>query len=259
MASSPNGTPTEAARMRQSRGRRGAIVSLADNDGLAGVNLQFVGVPSAAGAEERVALVDSVVDDLESEKPLILPRAVSTRSLALIDDPDDTHLAKPTATPRSAAAAAAAGDPGKPKFTADSHFVVAGKTQRGPQHSFRDNLDFLRTDQYGSRAVGGQKPLDEALYWKIEAVDYLVPDTKQEEENERAYTPPKRNRRRLFLWVLYAILGVVTAVVIFYTLVICDFITKERAYATKKLLKKNEIGMAWLVWTGSSIVLCVIA
>ena len=137
-----------------------------------------------------------------------------------------------------------------------SHFVVAGKST-GPEHSFKDNLDFMKTEQYGSRAVGGKPPLDPKVYWSIEAVDYLIPDTKSEEKNQREYTPLIRNRRRMFLWFLYTMIAIVTAVVVFFALAVCDYIIKERSYATKKMLKKNKLVWAWVVWTGTSIVLCV--
>ena len=169
--------------------RRGGVVNLAD------INRMQSSMPA----------VHVVVRDLETP--------TSTRPLVF-------------KSPRSLAAMSAG------RWSADDEqapmVMMSGKTTSREEHSFRDNLEFMRTDQYGSRAVGGQKPQNEKVYWAVEAVDYLVPDTKQEEENERAYTPKKRNRRRLFLWVLYALLGVAVSVVIYSVLGICDFITAER-------------------------------
>ena len=137
--------------------------------------------------------------------------------------------------------------------------VVLLQKKTTETHMFKENLDFLNIEQSGSRAVGGQKPHNEKLYWTIESVDYLIPDSKQEESHQREYTPKMRSNRRLFVWVLYAIAATTTSIVILYTLSLCDLIQNERSYATKDLLKKNDLFMAWVVWTGSSMVLCLAA
>jgi H+/Cl- antiporter ClcA len=124
-------------------------------------------------------------------------------------------------------------------------------------HKFKNKVEFAQADPFGSRAVGGQKPSDEVLYGKIQSSDYLVPDTAAEEAYQRSFTPHMRNRRRLFVWVLYAWLGVSVAICILYTLGACDWILKKRVKATTKLLAKNDLTGAFIMWTGSSLVLCL--
>ena len=121
------------------------------------------------------------------------------------------------------------------------------------------NEEFARHEQGGSRAVGGSKPKDERLYGQIESADYLTPDTQQEEAYQRTFTPQMRTRRRLFIWGLYACLGVAVTMQIVYVLHACEYILKLRTKATGKLLGNEDYLGAWLLWTGSSMVLCLSA
>ena len=126
-------------------------------------------------------------------------------------------------------------------------------------HKFKEKVKFAQAEQFGSRAVGGHKPRDEVMYGQIQSSDYLIPDTAAEEAYQRTFTPTMRNRRRLFVWVLYLWLGVSVAVFILYTLNACDWILKKRVKATAKLLAKNDTLGAFLMWTGSSLALCLVS
>ena len=126
-------------------------------------------------------------------------------------------------------------------------------------HKFKEKVKFAQAEQFGSRAVGGHKPRDEVMYGQIQSTDYLIPDTAAEEAYQRTFTPTMRNRRRLFVWVLYLWLGVSVAVFILYTLNACDWILKKRVKATAKLLAKNDTLGAFLMWTGSSLALCLVS
>ena len=126
-------------------------------------------------------------------------------------------------------------------------------------HKFKDKVKFAKAKQFGGRAVGGDRPLNNELYRTVPSCDYLPPDTKQEEAYHRSFTPIMRTRRHLFIWVLYAFLAVVVAVVVLAVLAACDTIMKVRAEATEERLHRNELATAWMVWTGSSLVLCLIA
>ena len=126
-------------------------------------------------------------------------------------------------------------------------------------NKFKDKMKFAKADQFGGRAVGGHRPLNVELYRTVPSCDYLAPDTKQEEAYHRSFTPRLRTRRHLFIWLLYALLAVVVAVVVMVILATCDAIMKFRAEATEERLRKNGLAAAWLVWTGSSMVLCLAA
>ena len=130
----------------------------------------------------------------------------------------------------------------------------ARETQR-----FKEKLKFSEGDQFGSRAVGGQKPLDEGHYSLIQSSDYLPPDTAEEEAYHRSFTPAMRTRRHMFVWLLYAFLAVVVAVVVLASEHACAVILNARVEATKKLLLQNDLPAAWLVWTGSSLALCILS
>ena len=138
-------------------------------------------------------------------------------------------------------------------------------------------------------------PKDAKLYGKIQSSDYLVPDTKQEEAYQRSFTPTMRNRRRLYIWFMYGVLGIVVCLVILFVLYCCKKIEKTRVKWTKKQLDQiqehceasntdticilnagndtcTQVGgdgaceyiadhdsnlvMAWVIWTGTSMVLC---
>ncbi len=122
-----------------------------------------------------------------------------------------------------------------------------------------EETKFANAESFGSRAVGGIRPDDEKMFGKVESTDYLVPDTQQEEAYQRTFTPAMRTRRRIFIWGLYFCLGVSVAAIIVYILHACDAILKVRTTATEKLLNKNDLLGAWLMWTGSSLVLCLAA
>ena len=137
--------------------------------------------------------------------------------------------------------------------------AVAEDKKEGPSHKFQEKAQFSKAEQFGSRAVGGHEPTDAKLYSTIQSSDYLIPDSKQEEAYQRSFTPIARNRRRLFIWFLYAWIGLAVALVILAILGLCGMIEKQRVKATKKELLKDDLMMAWIVWTGSSMVLCLMA
>jgi hypothetical protein len=127
------------------------------------------------------------------------------------------------------------------------------------EDKFAERVQFASVEQFGSRSVGGHRPDDEKEYGKIESYDYLVPDTKEEESHQRTFTPIMRTRRRLFIWGLYAWLAVCVASAIILILHSCDLILKERVKATDKMLAKGDLLGAWAVWTGTSLILALVA
>ena len=131
--------------------------------------------------------------------------------------------------------------------------------QKNDARNFENDTSFAKAEQFGSRAVGGHKPHDEVMYGSIESSDYLVPDTKEEEAHQRTFTPGMRTRRRLFIWGLYGWLAVCVAASIVFILHACDGILKVRVKHTDKMLAKNNFLGAWLVWTGSSLALVLVA
>ena len=134
----------------------------------------------------------------------------------------------------------------------------AHEVQEEKQHH-QENVEFARHDMFGSRAVGGIRPDDEVLYGEVQSTDYLTPDTQQEESFQRTFTPIMRTRRRLYIWGLYLCLGVAVAVEIVVILHLCDLIQKQRVKYTDQMLQKEEMLLAWCIWTGSSMALCMIA
>jgi chloride channel 7 len=123
---------------------------------------------------------------------------------------------------------------------------------------------------YGSRSVGGKKPRDADVYNTIESIDYTIPDTAEEAHFARQMSQTdnacggrccrnKLTQRRFVLWVLYTLIGAVVSMVIGLILVICSSIEALRVDSTKAHLKAGEVGSAWLAWTGSSLILCLIA
>ena len=113
--------------------------------------------------------------------------------------------------------------------------------------------------QAGSRMVGGKMPRNEASYNSMESINYTVPDTKREEASMMALKPNARHFRAHFLWFLYGAVGIAVSIVVLGALGLTDWILKKRAYATKNQLASNNLVMAWLVWTGSSLGLCAVA
>lgn len=124
---------------------------------------------------------------------------------------------------------------------------------------FKWKLNFLNSQQKGSRAVGGKRPHNEAIYSSMEAVSYLVPDTKFEEIHFRQMDPGVRAFRAHFLWLMYGAIGLAVSIMVLVTLALTGWIEKKRAYATKDFLAEDNLGMAWLTWTGSSLALCLVA
>lgn len=86
-----------------------------------------------------------------------------------------------------------------------------------------------------------------------------MPDTKEEESHQRTFTPAMRNRRRLFIWGLYAWLAVCVSAAIVLILHTCDLILKERVKATNKPLQRDDLLGAWCIWTGTSLVLVLVS
>ena len=139
------------------------------------------------------------------------------------------------------------------------HDAPAGKEEKPATHKFKENIEFGNAEQFGSRAVGGHPPHDEKAYAACQSSDYLVADTKHEEAYQRSFTPSMRNHRRIFIWSLYGWLGLSVAVVILVVLGACEIILKQRVKATQTFLEKDDLVMAWAVWTGSSLGLCLLA
>lgn len=136
------------------------------------------------------------------------------------------------------------------KFNARKHAV---------KNRFQWKLAFMDSEQKGSRAVGGKRPHNEDTYKAMEAVSYLVPDTKFEEVHFREMDPATRSFRQHFLWLVYGMIGIAVASMVLLTLTLTGWIEKKRAYATKGFLEKDDMFMAWLTWTGSSLALCLVA
>eukprot|EP01046_Picozoa_sp_COSAG06_P002753 COSAG06_NODE_100_length_24132_cov_93.237507_14_plen_1117_part_00 len=126
-------------------------------------------------------------------------------------------------------------------------------------NNYADSVQFAEAEAFGSRAVGGHRPDDEIMYGTIESTDYLVPDTKEEERFQHSYTPAMRKHRALMIWWLYGCLALTTATVVVYVLMSCDIVLKLRVKATGNMLASGDLFGAWLVWTGSSLGLCLIA
>ena len=70
---------------------------------------------------------------------------------------------------------------------------------------------YMRQSQNGSRMVGGKRPTNLDKYLKFESTSYITPDTITEEAVFMRMTKDLWSRRRAFLWVLYAIIGISVA------------------------------------------------
>ena len=119
---------------------------------------------------------------------------------------------------------------------------------------------------YGGRSVGGKKPRDVELYSKIEAIDFTVHDTVEESmlarmmiQNDPKCCCSRMAQRRVQLWVMYTLIGAAVALIIGLILWICGQIEGMRISAVKDILKTGDVAGAWLSWTGSSLILCLIA
>ena len=120
---------------------------------------------------------------------------------------------------------------------------------------------------FGSRNVGGQMPTNQKLYDSIESFDYSYKDTVEGALMARVLARPdplfkccsRGCSRRAVMWSLYAMIGVTVSLLVTGVLAIESQILKLRVYAAKDLLAAGDLGLAWLSWTGSSLVLCLIA
>ena len=101
--------------------------------------------------------------------------------------------------------------------------------------------------------VGGKKPLHNDVYQAYESVSYIIPDTAAQEAQFMHMGHVAHQRRRLFLWVRYAITGIMVSCVISGALRICHEIEYARVKTTKYLLDDNNISSAWLFWVGTSL------
>jgi hypothetical protein len=98
---------------------------------------------------------------------------------------------------------------------------------------------------FGSRAVGGQKPVDTKAYNSIESIDFTIPDTfdmKKEVhhmDKERKVCCCKVDRKGLrlgFLWFVYFVIGVIVSMYISLIIFVEDLILSVRVDATKSSL-----------------------
>jgi chloride channel 7 len=120
---------------------------------------------------------------------------------------------------------------------------------------------------FGSRNVGGQMPTNQKLHDSIESFDYSYKDTVEGALMTRVLSRPdplfkccsRGCSRRAVMWFLYAMIGVTVSLLVTGVLAVEGEILKLRVYAAKDLLKSGELGLAWLSWTGSSLILCLIA
>lgn len=169
-----------------------------------------------------------------------------------------THYENTTGTARGGGGACIVSPEAKRaanKWMKKAHVVKASEQK----HTYHDQVEFAKAEQFGARAVGGHRPHDEKLYGLIQSSDYLTPDTKHEEAMQHSLTPAMRKQRKVFMWAMYAVIGCITAVVIVYVLHACDLILKLRAKATDSMLDQGDLLSAWLIWTGSSLGLCLAA
>ena len=61
------------------------------------------------------------------------------------------------------------------------------------------------------------------------------------------------------MWCLYIFIGASVSLLITGVLALTGLILDLRVDATKILLDDGNIGLAWLSWTGSSLILCLFA
>ena len=128
----------------------------------------------------------------------------------------------------------------------------------------------VSTGSYGGRAVGGKKPKDVQKYAQIEAMDFTARDTVERTMHARFMIQRDPNgrccwgwsgvtQRRFQLWVMYILIGVMVSMFIGAVLYVCGLIENMRVAAVKDILKTGDVGGAWLSWTGSSLILCLVA
>jgi chloride channel 7 len=107
----------------------------------------------------------------------------------------------------------------------------------------------------GSRNVGGRPPHHEKAYLEIESVDYSTADTAEHTAYAKSLSAAHRRWRGAFLWIIYFAIGISIGVLVNYTLRVCDVILTFRVYKTKDYLNNEDLGMAWAMWVGSSLLL----
>ena len=120
---------------------------------------------------------------------------------------------------------------------------------------------------FGSRNVGGVMPANKKVHDSIESYDYSYKDTVESALMARVMSRPdavfkcctRGCSRRAIMWFLYAIIGVTVSLLVTGMLAAEGAILDLRVYGAAKLLAKGDLGMAWLSWTGSSLILCLIA
>jgi H+/Cl- antiporter ClcA len=118
---------------------------------------------------------------------------------------------------------------------------------------------YMRETQNGSRMVGGAKPTNLEKYNKFESTSYITPDTPREEASLMRMTKQLWARRRAFLWILYAIIGVAVSLLISGILALCGKIEKSRVKATGEALKVGDVTQAYVIWVGTSLGMAVFA
>jgi chloride channel 7 len=118
---------------------------------------------------------------------------------------------------------------------------------------------YMRETQIGGRMVGGSKPRDLDKYMSFESTSYITPDTVEEERWYMRMTKKKWGRRRAFLWLLYATIGVTVSLLITLILQLCGFIEKTRVKHTGYALANDNVSGAWLIWVGSSLGMTLVA
>lgn len=136
------------------------------------------------------------------------------------------------------------------------------------RHSQEEDDDNAgKKGSFGSRNVGGRAPTNHSIYDAIESFDYTVKDTVEETLMSRILTKPDKSckmcnrscQRQTTLWLFYVFIGAAVSLLICGILELCSWILKQRVYGAKKFLDDGDLGMAWLSWTGSSLVLCLFA
>ena len=98
----------------------------------------------------------------------------AVRKLELELEEEDGNDPKPLSTPRDIAMATPRPFESestrlthkKEVLESDAKFRAAlSKKYDKVHHTFKENLDFLKTEQYRSRAVGGQEPMSMDVFW----------------------------------------------------------------------------------------------
>ena len=130
----------------------------------------------------------------------------------------------------------------KKKSKIDAAAVVENSTPIAPRTS-RD-----------AERIGwsGFEPTNLEKYNKFESTSYLTSDTAKQEALLMRMTKRLWTRRRSFLWFLYAVIGVSVSLLIFYL----GALWRHREGAVKAAnctLKDGDIGMAYLIWVGTSL------